>query len=499
MVFPKHLFSLWGPRFSLDFPVNDCQRTTPPVQQPIDSLLLHVALLRPPAPSFALFASFRPLNAPPANHGPSIPRRGPPRLRFQRQPSLWQLGIGGTGSRVSKKKANAKNRAQFASQTWSVTQNLNPVFLTFAGLEDQVDFPVPNGENDQPFEQNSGSYLGDYFPLEYDPTLGWAGQPLEDEARHMENPNRDLVHFQGDGEEPKGNIWTPKRCAWLGCRSATIFKREYEYDRHMKKHTGVSLPCPVQYCPRQGSRAFYRSDKLREHVKNGHTENENCRCLVEGCTTAAMPLDILRIHFRGHPFDLYYRALVISEYNLRRKCELKKCKKWFQEADQLQEHLLTHCLADRLSQGDVIKQMSFDPNTARIICPVCHQDFANSSEFVPHLGVEHLVTDGDHWLSFIKQASKHLRWFASENLWQKRSKWQFLNLVIPQEMNFCNYCGESTLSGSDPEYIDHHMTLLKKTSDLDKVIAARAAILRLLPDFADHPIFEMDKPSVHRD
>lgn len=396
-------------------------------------------------------------------------------------------------------------------------QGSHPAPLTFAGDDDKVNFHVPNGGFDQPFEASSSSHLSDQTAFGYEPMLSSAYEPLEYEAAHMESANNspqvvEYAHLQGNGgndfagtpenvpvdsptREPKGNSWTPQRCNRLGCRTNTTFKRKADYNRHMRKHTrSVSLSCPVQYCSRQGSRAFYRRDKFREHLEKAHTEDESCHCLVEGCTAGPIPLSILRLHVRGHYFSEFKRALGCGS-GFHPKCELKKCKQRFYRTDLLQAHLLTHPLADRLSQLDVIKQMGLDPNTARIICPICHQNFTNSEEFVPHLEAEHLVTDSDHWLSFRKQVSEYIPGRKYIHPWEKCFiRWSFRYAAV---VALCNYCGESAVSQPNSLNIDHHLAFLK-ASDLEEVIAVRAAILRLLPDFQSHPIFETDKRIVHR-
>jgi len=289
------------------------------------------------------------------------------------------------------------------------------------------------------------------------------------------------------------------KCKWPGCRSNKTFKRKYEYNRHMKKHTQiVSLPCPVVYCPRQGSRSFYRWDKLFDHLRTGHTEDEICRCLVDGCTAPQMPLSLLRLHARYHDVDINKHPnlatscdflKVLRSFSMARKCDLKKCKRWFgaDEAGHLQEHLLRHPLEDRCSQSDVIRKMGYDPITTEIICPLCERSFADSVQFVSHLENAHLTTDSAHWLSFKRHVPADSP-TATRYIWRG---WE--NKDGPSEDCYCRYCGDYASSQSS-KWIDHHLGLLTMSNE---ITVARARILRLLPTFADHPVFEADMPTVH--
>ncbi|KAH7072178.1 hypothetical protein BKA63DRAFT_417914, partial [Paraphoma chrysanthemicola] len=49
-----------------------------------------------------------------------------------------------------------------------------------------------------------------------------------------------------------------------GCPNT--FGRPGEYRRHMKKHAPGSFPCTQPGC----SKTFYRNDKLRDHLWQGH-------------------------------------------------------------------------------------------------------------------------------------------------------------------------------------------------------------------------------------
>ncbi|RYF45448.1 MAG: C2H2-type zinc finger protein, partial [Cytophagaceae bacterium] len=64
---------------------------------------------------------------------------------------------------------------------------------------------------------------------------------------------------------PKANIGTRHACPICN----RTFGRSGDYRRHMKKHGPPSLRCNVINC----DKTFYRVDKVRDHMKQGHKWN----------------------------------------------------------------------------------------------------------------------------------------------------------------------------------------------------------------------------------
>ncbi|KAF2088034.1 hypothetical protein K490DRAFT_65314 [Saccharata proteae CBS 121410] len=91
----------------------------------------------------------------------------------------------------------------------------------------------------------------------------------------LSSANRDLAvshdeeiltkHTTSKGQKkPKGSF----KCTFPGCSRKKEFNRNYELQRHMKKHEAkVQYDCPVISCNRNGPRAFYRGDKMLAHKK----------------------------------------------------------------------------------------------------------------------------------------------------------------------------------------------------------------------------------------
>ena len=51
---------------------------------------------------------------------------------------------------------------------------------------------------------------------------------------------------------------------------AVTFARRGDLCRHAKKHLPPEHPCPVANCDRKGDEAFYRRDKLYDHLRKKH-------------------------------------------------------------------------------------------------------------------------------------------------------------------------------------------------------------------------------------
>ncbi|KAF2733354.1 hypothetical protein EJ04DRAFT_273291 [Polyplosphaeria fusca] len=212
-----------------------------------------------------------------------------------------------------------------------------------------------------------------------------------------------------------------------------------------------------------------------------------------------MPLNILRFHVRNHDVDLNrHPALgasadflkVLRSFSMARKCDLKKCKRWFgtEDTSSIQQHLLQHSDTDRRAQGEIIKNIGYDPVTADIVCPICDQHFSRFPQFLLHLENHHLTTEAVYWFSFkgdITPDDKSI----TQYMWRG---WHCMD--GGSEECYCRHCGDYASSQTNT-WIDHHLGFLSMADDIK---AARACILRLIPAFEDHPIYEADMPTVHR-
>ncbi|KAE9373938.1 hypothetical protein N431DRAFT_337617 [Stipitochalara longipes BDJ] len=61
---------------------------------------------------------------------------------------------------------------------------------------------------------------------------------------------------------------TPHVCDNPGC--SMTFNRLGDLVRHRQQHGNPQYPCLVHGCKRRGRKAFYRTDKLRDHQRKKH-------------------------------------------------------------------------------------------------------------------------------------------------------------------------------------------------------------------------------------
>jgi len=139
-----------------------------------------------------------------------------------------------------------------------------------------------------------------------------------------------LIMARLSKKEP--NRKTGLKCTWPGCRSKAIFKRNYELQRHVKKHSRrETFSCSAVNCQFRGPKAFYRADKLKNHVSAAHDDETLFACPVSGCRSALTPLprDLLGLHIRnynnGHckAYWSYFAALDFGR--TARTCPMEKC------------------------------------------------------------------------------------------------------------------------------------------------------------------------------
>lgn len=99
-------------------------------------------------------------------------------------------------------------------------------------------------------------------------TLAWPAHDATMLTAHDVQPVvRPLVASRVASRNSNVNT-APYICDYSGCGEP--FRRRGDFLRHKQKHDIPHLPCPVQGCIRRGSRAFYRIDKLRDHLRNKH-------------------------------------------------------------------------------------------------------------------------------------------------------------------------------------------------------------------------------------
>jgi hypothetical protein len=284
------------------------------------------------------------------------------------------------------------------------------------------------------------------------------------------------------------------KCDFLGCHSRATFKRKYELQRHMKKHERKeTYPCPAIDCDRKGSRSFYRVDKLSHHLRTGHGDNDSYLCPLAKCLTNPMSFDEMKLHASSHvrehnPVVGCFLKIPTSQ----RQCMLKNCLKRLNILE-MQSHLLDHTMNERLREATVIRQMGYDAETVKVICPLCKLLLGNHEEFAAHLQSVHLITDSAHLAKFQKSVANTIPYsfFLNDLIWETWRVWH--HHVDTLESMLCPTCGQPALARSQLALagqlneIDHHLQLLVKP---DEIRPYRGDILRLFPRFGSHPVFD---------
>ena len=118
------------------------------------------------------------------------------------------------------------------------------------------------------------------FSLGYDPFVSTAVfSPVTHIAirttiSNVTNYNHDqpgiVVDQSSSTQVPVPTAAPPGRflCGYQGCTKH--FGHAKDRDRHTTKHAAPQFPCTFQGCSRSGAMAFYRQDKLRDHVRRKH-------------------------------------------------------------------------------------------------------------------------------------------------------------------------------------------------------------------------------------
>lgn len=277
----------------------------------------------------------------------------------------------------------------------------------------------------------------------------------------------------------------------------------------MKKHAPpISFPCPVLGCAYQGSRSFYRADKLKVHLRMSHTDDALCQCPVQGCPNQPLPLDLLiahaNFHDREHPTVQVLKDCKKNDWGNEdvSKCpigNLQSCGKWLPMA-KLSLHILSHSEEDRLKFRSDAWDAGYDSMTGQPVCSNCSEGFTDAKTFALHIHQEHLLESGS-------EGAEHFSMFHHA-LQEHRSKWSKLNLQDRlwdlQRYHFdsafnCPTCHVPLKSHVRAEWTEcdanraQHLNMHKE--DITDVIQHRRQILKHYPGFANHHIFDDLRPT----
>lgn len=324
---------------------------------------------------------------------------------------------------------------------------------------------------------------------------------VNDTSRHLESKEHSLdVEIAEDGFkfESRGNVIDDSRskkkqldssnpgafkCEYHGCKYRGTFKRIYDLNRHMKKHTERNaLSCFFSSC----DETFYRADKFRTHVLK-HGDEDLVACPIEDCMYGPAKADLLKLHLRNHHKDAPPFRSIFQYYGHIRRCPLPSCDK-IMKLDSLRDHLLKthHTVAKQPNDRGKLKTAGFDADSLDYICPVCNGVFRELASWRNHIVTDHLVTDALHFLQFRDSFHRGPTFMVP---WIGFSGWRIAN----NDPILCVHCLERR--GNSDGNIDHQLQLLRNPQE---IYPYRRAILALWPQFGTHPVFDDVLPQVYR-
>lgn len=271
-----------------------------------------------------------------------------------------------------------------------------------------------------------------------------------------------------------------------------MFKRKYELDRHMKKHRKEkTYGCTAHGSGRRGHKTFYRLDKLNDHINSAHDEQTRFTCPAPGCRIDQLTKDSMKVHCSKHTrfiedtavsdsLRMWYRLEVLP-------CPMQSCHKIYWSPGHLLEHLRTHTEEERTAQSAAIAAAGYDAITCEVVCPMCDRRCLDHHAFADHLEVNHLLNDGEcllQWKGCLAPPERD----ESRNVWEK---WYCCHGKKGESVITCPTCGSFFWVGRWNE-MDHYLTFLTPN---EQIYPYRREILRLLPEFQTHPVFDDLRPT----
>lgn len=287
---------------------------------------------------------------------------------------------------------------------------------------------------------------------------------FESRAEVVEDRSRQPKHESNDS--------TRLRCDYHGCTSKRTFRRKYELQRHMTKHTGTRVSCFFSDC----HKSFYRQDKLKDHVRKHHIDDsELVACPRPSCDFGPVEWDLLNLHLRNHSCWTIIE-LVAIQLTKERHCPVTSCNQVV-DISGLRKHLDSHNAADLRGCQNALLECGYDSNTLNIICPVCRHQFVKRNDWIDHLTNDHLVTDSVHYQTICAQfeSIKGYPW----------KRWSVEYSYADKSIH-CNHCS-GTIHSTRFVKFEHHISLLR---DPEEIRPYRRAILALWPEFGTHPVFD---------
>lgn len=188
------------------------------------------------------------------------------------------------------------------------------------------------------------------------------------------NVNHERTELMSDDNTPHSGT-TADVDQGLSCdhsECSSVFKRKGDLTRHKKLHGQTrNFRCMAQEC----RFSFTRNDKLMDHIRAGHDEED-----LFACPNCSMLLtrDILSLHRHGRPL---HTSIDYSSLNRFRQCPLPRCnfrtRTSHSGLDSLRDHLLKdHDPKGRKMYASLLASRGYDHESANIVCPICTEGTA---------------------------------------------------------------------------------------------------------------------------
>lgn len=317
------------------------------------------------------------------------------------------------------------------------------------------------------------------------------------DTMELEGSSESQADRSGVGEETRTDMSSKDEgyreelsCTFPGCTRKEAFRRKFELNRHMKKHTrNISYGCPIAACNRRGLRAFYRDDKLRAHIQSVHEDFEQSLCPVSSCGQGPLQYDLLRVHLSAHrAYDAPETSALryaVSSYEERRRCPVEKCRvgrsRWMPsyKIPGPRGHLMLHDEGERQEQRASIASKGYDAASGSLICPICKHLCPKELDFRRHLGDTHMTVT-EHARLYVDAIRSRMG--ENDGQW---CIWDNIRYSV-KETAQCPACQFIPDWHSNDQPLNHP-GLITPTEGL---YTHRREILCIFPDFHRHPVFD---------
>lgn len=254
----------------------------------------------------------------------------------------------------------------------------------------------------------------------------------------------------------------------------------------MKKHTGkTKYACPVLGC----QQTFYREDKVQLHIRQ--TDNDGDEAFFKSGPWELGPLPPILIPSKYYEMSDWFRfpvsQIIARMGQSERTCPLNGCP-YLGDVSSMLGHLRSHKSQELKENEKVLQGLGDSPTTFEIICPLCHTQSGSTYDFQKHFEDTHVRRDARHFHLY-RDALRSTLEVSGYSLYDG-NPWTGWPTSSPPFQVTCPVCEKDIRSHGEPL---HHLELLNDLSNM--TVHQLCIVIRFLPGFNDHPVFEKICPS----